>query len=300
MLGDAPMLRHGRTAVIPPADPESRGSCCSDSLSRRFGPPIAQSELRVKFCCVLLTPLAVPVPLPEREAPQWSSHERLMQAEGGMVRAVMPLFDSATPAETDPTSQCSICMDSYQDPMVLPCSHMFCKECLKEYDRKKGDGKCPICRSSTQTEVELPSLTESEAPTIRTSPQRPTTVWHHHFNTTASTPVQLTDVHTALEGTEMQQEDGRNNDVNNTHPDTVVDIQPVVASMEGTGQIERTVGFPSSSLSSSSWVPGSSGLVEIDGRRYMDGRVVRLYWVGPCHHIFRFHAGGYGAGGLVM
>lgn len=47
---------------------------------------------------------------------------------------------------------CSICLDQYQDPRVLPCGHSFCVACLAEYiDKSATDNEfaCPIDRIST-------------------------------------------------------------------------------------------------------------------------------------------------------
>ncbi|XP_033481792.2 nuclear factor 7, ovary-like [Epinephelus lanceolatus] len=40
---------------------------------------------------------------------------------------------------------CSICLDIFKEPVVLSCSHSFCKDCLKNWWRTKQTRKCPIC-----------------------------------------------------------------------------------------------------------------------------------------------------------
>ncbi|OCT94834.1 E3 ubiquitin-protein ligase TRIM62 [Xenopus laevis] len=45
---------------------------------------------------------------------------------------------------------CSICLNIYRDPVVLPCKHNFCKECISNIlnsQRKTGNYICPECRA---------------------------------------------------------------------------------------------------------------------------------------------------------
>ncbi|XP_036007526.1 nuclear factor 7, brain-like [Fundulus heteroclitus] len=41
---------------------------------------------------------------------------------------------------------CPVCKDVFKDPVVLSCSHSFCKECLKTWWREKAAQECPVCR----------------------------------------------------------------------------------------------------------------------------------------------------------
>ncbi|XP_067108125.1 E3 ubiquitin-protein ligase TRIM35-like [Osmerus mordax] len=41
---------------------------------------------------------------------------------------------------------CSVCCDIFKDPVVLTCSHSFCKACLQEYWKQKESWECPLCR----------------------------------------------------------------------------------------------------------------------------------------------------------
>ncbi|XP_078581191.1 tripartite motif-containing protein 3-like [Branchiostoma floridae x Branchiostoma japonicum] len=47
---------------------------------------------------------------------------------------------------------CSICMEVYTRPKMLPCVHTFCQRCLEEYAAGKSSMACPTCRR----EVMLP------------------------------------------------------------------------------------------------------------------------------------------------
>ncbi|XP_051744594.1 nuclear factor 7, brain-like [Ctenopharyngodon idella] len=49
-----------------------------------------------------------------------------------------------SPAEYDYI--CPVCRDIFKDPVVLSCSHSFCKECLQQFWRTKETQECPVCR----------------------------------------------------------------------------------------------------------------------------------------------------------
>ncbi|XP_037304466.2 zinc-binding protein A33-like [Pungitius pungitius] len=42
---------------------------------------------------------------------------------------------------------CPVCHDVFKDPVLLPCSHSFCKVCVKRWWRNKQAKKCPVCRT---------------------------------------------------------------------------------------------------------------------------------------------------------
>lgn len=51
-----------------------------------------------------------------------------------------------SPAEVLETSSpnCSICLAALDNPVALPCNHMFCRACIEEWlDRERN---CPNCR----------------------------------------------------------------------------------------------------------------------------------------------------------
>ncbi|XP_059184353.1 nuclear factor 7, brain-like [Centropristis striata] len=41
---------------------------------------------------------------------------------------------------------CPVCHEIYRDPVLLSCSHSFCKDCLKSWWREKQTQECPVCR----------------------------------------------------------------------------------------------------------------------------------------------------------
>ena len=51
----------------------------------------------------------------------------------------------------DNNFECSICLDTFSDPHVIPeCLHRFCGACVKESIRKCG-AECPKCRARITT-----------------------------------------------------------------------------------------------------------------------------------------------------
>ncbi|KAL7845180.1 hypothetical protein AOLI_G00233720 [Acnodon oligacanthus] len=54
------------------------------------------------------------------------------------------MASSLTALEKDLT--CAICQEIYKEPLILLCSHSFCRACLKENWRERGARECPSCR----------------------------------------------------------------------------------------------------------------------------------------------------------
>ncbi|XP_035253336.1 tripartite motif-containing protein 35 [Anguilla anguilla] len=54
---------------------------------------------------------------------------------------------------------CPVCCEIFRDPVVLKCSHSFCKACLQQFWRKRTSAReCPVCRrrcSATEPPVSL-------------------------------------------------------------------------------------------------------------------------------------------------
>ncbi|XP_042263593.1 nuclear factor 7, ovary-like [Thunnus maccoyii] len=42
---------------------------------------------------------------------------------------------------------CPICHDIFKDPVILTCSHSFCKDCLQRWWRAKQVQECPVCKT---------------------------------------------------------------------------------------------------------------------------------------------------------
>ncbi|XP_019636978.1 PREDICTED: tripartite motif-containing protein 3-like [Branchiostoma belcheri] len=45
---------------------------------------------------------------------------------------------------------CSICLELFTRPKVLPCQHTFCQDCLQDHAGRGGAIQCPICRQQVR------------------------------------------------------------------------------------------------------------------------------------------------------
>ncbi|XP_019628465.1 PREDICTED: tripartite motif-containing protein 3-like [Branchiostoma belcheri] len=45
---------------------------------------------------------------------------------------------------------CSICLELFTRPKVLPCQHTFCQDCLQDHAGREGTIQCPNCRQKTR------------------------------------------------------------------------------------------------------------------------------------------------------
>ncbi|XP_064197384.1 E3 ubiquitin-protein ligase TRIM35-like [Anguilla rostrata] len=52
----------------------------------------------------------------------------------------------------DEELSCPVCAEIFRDPVVLSCSHSFCKACLQQYWEQKGSRECPVCRRRSMDE----------------------------------------------------------------------------------------------------------------------------------------------------
>ncbi|XP_051250877.1 nuclear factor 7, ovary-like [Dicentrarchus labrax] len=50
---------------------------------------------------------------------------------------------------------CTICHEVFRDPVVLSCSHSFCKDCLKSWWKEKPTRECPVCKRRSLREPPL-------------------------------------------------------------------------------------------------------------------------------------------------
>ncbi|XP_064199022.1 E3 ubiquitin-protein ligase TRIM39-like [Anguilla rostrata] len=52
---------------------------------------------------------------------------------------------------------CPVCWNIFTEPVVLPCSHSFCKECVQTYWEGKDSHNCPTCRAESPEDEPLPA-----------------------------------------------------------------------------------------------------------------------------------------------
>uniref|UniRef100_A0A3Q2WI05 Uncharacterized protein n=1 Tax=Haplochromis burtoni TaxID=8153 RepID=A0A3Q2WI05_HAPBU len=78
-----------------------------------------------------------------------------LQPPAGLLRFQGKL---AAQSESEKELTCSICHEIFRDPVILSCSHSFCKECLQLWWKEKDTQTCPLCMkipSSTDPPVSL-------------------------------------------------------------------------------------------------------------------------------------------------
>ncbi|XP_072513227.1 E3 ubiquitin-protein ligase TRIM35-like [Salminus brasiliensis] len=55
-----------------------------------------------------------------------------------------------SPLEKDLT--CPVCCNIFSEPVLLSCSHSFCRECLQKSWKDREERECPVCRQRTSSE----------------------------------------------------------------------------------------------------------------------------------------------------
>ncbi|XP_037622291.1 nuclear factor 7, brain-like [Sebastes umbrosus] len=53
---------------------------------------------------------------------------------------------------------CSVCHDVFKDPVILSCSHSFCKVCLQSWWTEKHVQECPLCKRRSSKNILPPNL----------------------------------------------------------------------------------------------------------------------------------------------
>lgn len=59
------------------------------------------------------------------------------------------------------TKDCAICFDTFMQPVITPCRHVFCLKCLKRAFRSGESGQCPMCKRGVSLS-QVKSLTHGD------------------------------------------------------------------------------------------------------------------------------------------
>ncbi|CAJ1073165.1 nuclear factor 7%2C ovary-like [Xyrichtys novacula] len=54
---------------------------------------------------------------------------------------------------------CPVCSEVFRDPVILSCSHSFCRDCLQDWWKTKEEQRCPVCGSWSSKGHLLPNIT---------------------------------------------------------------------------------------------------------------------------------------------
>ncbi|XP_036402542.1 zinc-binding protein A33-like [Megalops cyprinoides] len=76
--------------------------------------------------------------------------ELFPEGQGPSKRPVVNMATRSTSLDED--LSCPVCCDTFREPVVLRCSHSFCKPCLDTYWRDKTVLDCPVCRRRSSTD----------------------------------------------------------------------------------------------------------------------------------------------------
>ncbi|XP_030580599.1 nuclear factor 7, ovary-like [Archocentrus centrarchus] len=53
---------------------------------------------------------------------------------------------------------CPVCQEVFRDPVLLSCSHSFCKDCLRRWWRERTTHQCPVCKRRSSVSDPPPNL----------------------------------------------------------------------------------------------------------------------------------------------
>ncbi|XP_073328173.1 nuclear factor 7, brain-like [Pagrus major] len=53
---------------------------------------------------------------------------------------------------------CPVCHDVFREPVVLSCSHSFCKDCLQSWWTERQTRECPVCKRRSSKDLPLSNL----------------------------------------------------------------------------------------------------------------------------------------------
>ncbi|XP_036943162.1 E3 ubiquitin-protein ligase TRIM39-like [Acanthopagrus latus] len=52
-------------------------------------------------------------------------------------------------SKSEENLRCPVCQDVFKDPVLLSCSHSFCKDCVQRWWRRKQTLRCPVCKRTS-------------------------------------------------------------------------------------------------------------------------------------------------------
>lgn len=94
----------------------------------------------------------------------------------GVKSGLRRMLDAARIVAMGDITECSICLDAPEGPVITSCKHVFCRDCISSHitsrARAGNSADCPLCKR----EVTIDSLTDYRAePVEESTPKRPNT-----------------------------------------------------------------------------------------------------------------------------
>lgn len=147
--------------------------CCVHSSSSPVSLLRSEEQSRGRFSSYRVQGSAVPLQLLKKEAtcqqePAMALRPRASSQPGKpsflhspkVASALRPrAVSSRSGSMLEEELSCPICCEIFKDPVVLKCSHSFCRACLQQFwNKKKARRECPVCRrkcSLTEPTVSL-------------------------------------------------------------------------------------------------------------------------------------------------
>lgn len=97
------------------------------------------------------------MPLRPRASSQPGKASSLLSIKAAETRPRALSSRSKTALEDE--LSCPVCCEIFTDPVVLKCSHSFCKNCLQQFwNKKAAKRECPVCRSKCSLQEPTVSL----------------------------------------------------------------------------------------------------------------------------------------------
>lgn len=84
-----------------------------------------------------------------------------LQADLGRLRERLASLQERVSHLTE--KACPVCMDTYENPVLLPCTHVFCASCLVGWMRQGRGRACPQCRAPIHSDRMIAIVAQKES-----------------------------------------------------------------------------------------------------------------------------------------
>nr|XP_055036590.1 E3 ubiquitin-protein ligase TRIM39-like isoform X2 [Misgurnus anguillicaudatus] len=76
---------------------------------------------------------------------------------------------------------CPVCCDIFTNPVLLSCTHSFCKDCIRRFWESKGFQECPVCKRRSTVDPPVNRILKNLCETfLKERSQRSSSVCHLH------------------------------------------------------------------------------------------------------------------------